>query len=72
MKNDVARDFVKSRSNPDDLGVVGFSDAEVTQPNTAAKQKKPYEKPAFRHEKVLVTTTPSYNRLSGTTNSKGP
>jgi hypothetical protein len=56
MKNDVAPESVEPNlhNKPDDIGTV------------AAKQKKPYEKPAFRHEKVFVTAALSCGKLSGT------
>jgi len=34
------------------------------QPLTAADQKKPYEKPTFRHEQVFVTTALSCGKES--------
>lgn len=68
MKDDFAPEFVlpKPQDNPDNIGVASVSDVEVKQPNTAAKQKKPYEKPAFRFEKVFVTTALSCGKLAVT------
>ncbi len=37
------------------------------QPRAAAKDKKPYEKPAFRHEEVFVTTALSCGKMVGST-----
>jgi hypothetical protein len=65
MTNDGAPDSVKSKS--DDIGIRGDTNAEQT--TTGAKQKKPYEKPAFRFEKVFVTTALSCGKLSGTCGS---
>jgi len=36
------------------------------QPRAAANDKKPYEKPAFRHEQVFVTTALSCGKISAT------
>jgi hypothetical protein len=36
------------------------------QPLTAADHKKPYEKPAFRHEQVFVTTALSCGKIDPT------
>lgn len=58
MANDVAPESDKSKVDPD-----------AEQTNTMAKQKKPYVKPAFRYEKVFVTTALSCGKLSGTCNS---
>jgi hypothetical protein len=49
----------RKSNNPDDP-----SDVEVNQPTLAAKHKKPYEKPAFRYEKVFVTTAVSCRKVS--------
>jgi hypothetical protein len=48
----------RKSNNPDDP-----SDVEENQP-TAAKHKKPYETPAFRYEKVFVTTALSCRKVS--------
>jgi hypothetical protein len=34
------------------------------QPHAAANDKKPYEKPAFRHEQVFVTTALSCGKIT--------
>jgi hypothetical protein len=65
MKNDIVAEFVKSKSQTDDIGVASISDAEVEQPTIAPKPKKPYEKPAFRFEKVFVNTALSRSKLAG-------
>jgi hypothetical protein len=68
-----AVDSVKSKSHADNIAVTGVSDTEVEPTNTVAKQKTPYEKPAFRREQAFATTALSCGRRSGTgTNSKGP
>jgi hypothetical protein len=36
------------------------------QPITEANRKKPYEKPAFRHEQVFVTTALSCGKIDPT------
>jgi hypothetical protein len=36
------------------------------EPLTAANQKKPYEKPAFLHEQVFVTTALSCGKIDPT------
>ncbi len=36
------------------------------EPRTPATNKKPYEKPAFRYERVFVTTALSCGKISGT------
>jgi len=68
MKNDFLPEFVSSNPHDKhgDIGLSNTSDVAVKLPNTAAKQKKPYEKPAFRFEKVFVTTALSCGKLSGT------
>jgi hypothetical protein len=58
-------EFIES-NNPDDT-----SDVEETQPTTAAKHKLPYEKPAFRFEKVFVTTALSCGKVVGTGSTCG-
>lgn len=67
MKN-FAPELVKSKPQGKLGGIGGTSiaDVEAEQPNPTAKQKKPYEKPAFRHEKVFVTTALSCGKMSGT------
>lgn len=35
------------------------------EPRTPATNKKPYEKPAFRYERVFVTTALSCGKISG-------
>lgn len=37
------------------------------EPRTPATNKKPYEKPAFRYERVFVTTALSCGKIAGTT-----
>jgi len=39
--------------------------------NTPVMTKKPYEKPAFRHEQVFVTTALTCGKLGGTQGSCG-
>ncbi len=36
------------------------------EPRTPATSKKPYEKPAFRYERVFVTTALSCGKIGGT------
>ncbi|MGA1985998.1 MAG: hypothetical protein ABSG72_06985 [Candidatus Sulfotelmatobacter sp.] len=70
MNRDCAPQPVRSKPRDShDIGITSASDIEVKQPNTAAKHKKPYEKPAFRFEKVFVTTALSCGKLAGTCGS---
>jgi len=39
------------------------------EPSTPATQKKPYEKPSFRFEKVFVTTALSCGKILGLSQS---
>jgi len=41
------------------------------QPHAAANAKKPYEKPAFRHEQVFVTTALSCGKITTTQSGCG-
>ena len=56
----------KPDDNTSDIGGTSVCDVEVKQPDSTAKRKKPYEKPAFRYEKVFVTTALSCGKLAGT------
>jgi hypothetical protein len=42
---------------------------EPVEPKPQDKQKKPYVKPAFRYEKVFVTSALSCGKVSGTCSS---
>ena len=59
MKDDVAPEPIepKPHNKPDEIGVAS---------GTAAKKRMPYEKPAFRFERVFVTTALSCGKLAGT------
>jgi hypothetical protein len=41
------------------------------QPRTAETKKKPYEKPAFRHEQVFVTTALACGKVTVTQSGCG-
>jgi hypothetical protein len=41
-------------------------DARQEQPGEARKQKKSYQKPAFRHERVFETTALVCGKIAGT------
>jgi hypothetical protein len=71
MQKDIAPELVESKPHgkPDDIGITSVSDVEVKRPDTKVKRKKPYEKPAFRYEKVFVTTALSCGKLAGTCSS---
>jgi hypothetical protein len=71
MKIDLSDELVapKPQYKLDDIGSASIGDAEAQQLNPKAKQKKPYVKPAFRYEKVFVTSALSCGKLSGTCSS---
>ncbi len=68
MKEDSAPEFANPnpKDKPENMDMTSISDVEPRQPNTAAKPKKPYIKPAFRYEQVFVTTALSCGKLAGT------
>jgi hypothetical protein len=41
-----------------------MNDSFSDQPQTAATNKKPYEKPSFRYEKIFVTSALSCGKVS--------
>ncbi len=45
---------------------MAMNDLSSDKPRTAANRKKPYEKPAFRHEQVFVTTALSCGKITTT------
>jgi hypothetical protein len=61
----VMTEFIKS-NNPDDISPI-----EEKQPTTASTHKEPYEKPAYRYEKVFVTTALSCGKMVGTGSCPG-
>ena len=46
-----------------------MNDSSSDTPRTAATEKKPYEKPSFRYEKVFVTSALSCGKVSNTQQS---
>jgi|HubBroStandDraft_3_1064219.scaffolds.fasta_scaffold199869_1 hypothetical protein len=66
--NDAAPEAVdpKPHDKLDDISGTNIADVVAKQPNTTAKQKKPYVKPAFRYERVFVTSALSCGKVSGT------
>jgi hypothetical protein len=68
MKIDLSDELVepKPQYKLDDIGSTSIGDVEAKHQNTTTKQKNPYVKPAFRYEKVFVTSALSCGKLSGT------
>jgi hypothetical protein len=50
---------------------MAMNDSSSDRPHTAADTKKPYEKPAFRHEQVFVTTALSCGKITTTQSGCG-
>jgi hypothetical protein len=48
---------------------MAMNNSSSNEPRTPATNKKPYEKPAFRFEKVFVTTALSCGKVSPTQQS---
>ncbi len=71
MKKDCTPEFVdpKPHDQSDNSGITNVPDVEEKHTKATAKKKKAYEKPAFRYEKVFVTTALSCGKLAGTCGS---
>jgi len=53
------------------VSLMAMDQSSSEQPRIAANQKKPYEKPTFRHEQVFVTTALSCGKIVGGTGACG-
>ena len=53
------------------VSLMSMDNSSSEQPQAAANDKKTYEKPAFRHEQVFVTTALSCGKITTTQSGCG-